>query len=275
MFELTISNQRNKKDYMRFVYNKLKPHVDNSKGIIIFEETDGRLSISLAVPNKERDFYKAFVLELVSEIIVMDYKYEYIKANLNAQISNDELWISFLKALTVFDKQTDKDLIKKNLAFTSELLIDSSYNFRMWEVRDRWREIVSLVEENLSGLLARDSFVDLMKFLIAASEPEADTVYIKKCKNTPEIMINDTQKAINLCFFEENVKNSIKILSELVCLCPRSIVIDFDDENYSDLVEKISNIFEGKVHQSIAGKSNINYIKSVDNEKNVVYNNRQ
>ncbi len=274
MFELTISNEKKKVPFMDFVYKKLKNHVDNSKGLIIFEEMDGRLVISLAVPEKEKEFYKAFVLELVSEIIVMDYKYEYIKTNLKHKMASETLWGGFLRALTVFDKQTDKDLIKKSLVFDDDLLIDSSFHFKMWEVKNRWKEIVSLVEENLSGLLARESFVELMKFLIAASEPEADTVYVKNCKNTLEVMINDTKKATNLCFFDEDVNDSMRILSELVCLCPRRIVLDLDD-GASDLVDHITNIFEGKVCQNLDHQTVNNYFKNVDNGQNVVYNNLQ
>lgn len=275
MFELTLSNDKSKYNFMEFVYAKLKNHVDNSKGLIIFEEMDERLIISLAVPEKEKEFYKAFALELVSEIIIMDYKYEYIKNNLQMYTSNKVLWTAFLKALTVFDKDTDRDLIKKNLVFTNELLIDSSFHFKMHEVKERWREIVSLVGENLAGLVSRDGFVDLMKFLIAASEPEADTVYVKNCKNKPQIMINEYKIARNLCFFEENVENDVRILSELVCLCPNKIVVSLDDKNNENLIEYIKNIFEGKVHLAIDLKSNSNYLKSVDNETNVVYNTKQ
>ena len=239
----------------------------------IYEVLDNRLVISLAVPEKEKDFYKAFVLELVSEIMVMDYKHEYVKNHLKSYTANQALWTGFLWALTIFDKQTDKDLIKKNLSFTNELLIDSSYHFKMWEVERRWKEITELVEDNLSGLLTRDSFVDLMKFLILASDMEADCVFIKNCKNEPKIMINDTKNAINLCFFDEKVDNDTRILSELICLSPREIVIENDANIGQEIVGYISSIFDGKVHVGMENKSINRNTKTVDKSTNVVYNN--
>ena len=95
MYELTISNQKEKLKFMEFAYEKLKPHVENSKGLIVFESVGDRSNISFAVPNNQKSFYKAFTLELVSEIMVMDYKYDYLKNHLSSKIENQVLWTGF------------------------------------------------------------------------------------------------------------------------------------------------------------------------------------
>ena len=240
--------------------------------MIVFEDINGRPSISLAVPKKQQDFFKSFVLELISEVVVMDYKYEYLKSHLSCPIASEVIWTSFLKSLTVFDKQTDKDLIKKNLHIDDEILIDSAYNFSLWTLRDRWREIASLVRENLNGLVSRDSLIELMRFLIYASDMEADTVFVKNCKNDTFVMINESKIAKNLCFFEENANRDMRVLSELVCLCPREIVLELDSEKDQNLIENISQIFGEKVHIDYSSNLGKYSDKIVDKKGGVVYN---
>ncbi len=270
MYELTISNQKEKLKFMEFAYEKLKPHVENSKGLIVFESVGDRSNISLAVPNNQKSFYKAFTLELVSEIMVMDYKYDYLKNHLSSKIENQGLWIGFLKALTVFDKQTDKELVKKNLSFENEILIDSAYHFKMWELLARWKEITELVSENLASLAAKNSFMDLLRFLIVASDSEADTVYVKNCKNNVKVMINNEKIAKNLCFLENDTDVTERIIAELICLNPRQIVIDLP-QDYDKLIDNVNKIFPSKVSVIHSYKSDENYEKSVDNTASRVY----
>ena len=50
----------------------------------------------------------------------------------NFDIKNELTKSAFLKALTIFDKQTDKDLIKKELVLERELNINSFYSFKLF-----------------------------------------------------------------------------------------------------------------------------------------------
>lgn len=152
MWELTLNFSQDKSHFMDFLYSKLEGQVKFCGGVIIRSTRAGRVKISLAVPRKQKDYFVLLLLELVSEVITQDFKFEYLNTNLGTIIPNELTRAAFIRALTVFDKQTDKDLIKKQLVFENELNIDSFFYFKLGELTQCWQEICVLVRENISAL---------------------------------------------------------------------------------------------------------------------------
>ena len=101
-------------------------------------------------------------------MIVDDYKYNFYKDNLNP---NDDsvIYESFLKAISIFDAENDKDIIKSQIHLSGEILIDSFFYFKLQLLRARWEKTANIINQN--GVLNKtSSMLDILKYLIAMSE---------------------------------------------------------------------------------------------------------
>ena len=59
----------------------------------------------------------------------------------------------FLKALVVFDSETDKAIIYERLKFDSNLVVNSFINFKLYFLKRKWKELIDLANDNYIYLL--------------------------------------------------------------------------------------------------------------------------
>ena len=246
MFELTISTCKAKAKDITFILSRLRPKFKSMKGIIVCEEFDGRVYLALAVNEDKKDYALSLIFDAVAEAIIRDYKEEYLLENLKIKLNSNMVLKAFARALTMFDKASDKEIIKKYLKPSGEILIDSLFHFRLWELEKRWQDIVLLVIENSSYLLANGTLMELMRFLIMTSETEtgevhmherAGVVYAESVEGTEIFKLNYKGK-------DDNVK--ISVANELISLAPEKIILHSDIID-KDLTSFIASLFDGKV----------------------------
>lgn len=246
MFELTVSTSKAKYKDIDFIFSLLKNKIKSMKGIIVSEEIDGRAKLALAVPEDKKEYALSLVFDAISEAIIRDYKHDFLKKNLSLQTGNRIAESAFIRALSVYDKTSDKEYIKKCLKPTSEILIDSFYAFRLWELEKRWKNIADLMSENCSYLCMSGGFSDLMKFLVLSNDCETGEVHL--CKGEGNIFCGDGsgKEFFNMIYDGENDNFVISILSELISLAPEKIIIHKELEN-TFVANEILNVFDARV----------------------------
>ncbi len=245
MFEMTLSTIKARNKDISFIINKLRPVVKNINGIMVCEEFDGRVKLAIAAHENKKDYLFSLAIDAVCEAIIRGYKEDYLKKHLKIKFLGRVALATFIKALTMFDKQGDKDIIKKQLTPFSELNIDSFYNFRLWELEKRWKDICLLVSENSSHLLVSGSFQELMKFLISTNEPEIDEVLVHR-KNGKIVFEEKDGKELAKFSYKNDDNDKISVLSELISFAPEKIIV-FGGEVGDELSELIISLFDGKV----------------------------
>ena len=242
---MTISTTKSRAKDISFIIEKLRPHFKAIKGIMVCEEIDGREKLGLAVFEDKKDLALSYIFDAVSEAIIRDYKEEYFTKNLKINSANKLDVATFIKTLVMFDKASDKDIIKSHLKPSDEILIDSLYNFRLWELNNRWQDICSLVTENSGYLLMSGSFLDLMRFLIMTSETEMSEVHVHYGNGNIFAQSAEGKEVFNLKYTEDD-DSKINVLSELIGLAPEKIVL-YNDINDRELSSYIVSLFDGKV----------------------------
>lgn len=248
MYELTISIFYNRSNIIEQIATELENEIKLSDGLMVCGLFDGRAQLSLAVKQSKKDFIKAKILCVVSDALVSNYKYEYLNEHIYENLIKEKDRNSLIRALTEFDKTTDVDLVKKNLVFNNQIVLDSLYNFRLQELKNRWKDIVELVNNNLPNLVASDTLCDMMKFLIASSPVKTDEVYIGE--NSDLIYLIDNLKNARLNFKWERSDNEVeqKLINQLIKLSPRRIYISKDVYGKIEFMKKIESLFDGRVY---------------------------
>lgn len=246
MFELTVSTNKAKASDISFLMSFLKAPIKSIKGIIVSEEFDGRVKAAIAVPDESKDYAVSLVFDAISEVIIRDYKFEYFKNNIKLGLSNKVTETAFLKALSLYDKTADKEYIKKELWLSSEILIDSFYSFRLWELEKRWEMVASLISENAKFIFMSGSFTELLKFLILSTACETGEVHIHLGEGNIYCNEQSGRELFNMIYIDKDESSKINILLELISLAPEKIVI-YKDLEKTELANDISNIFDGRV----------------------------
>lgn len=246
MFEITISTHKSRQKDISFIINRIRSQMKLFKGIMVCEEIDNRVNLALAVKKDKKEMVLAVVFDAVAEAIVRGYKEEFLFERLQSKMRDKVALTTFVKALTMFDKSSDKDIIKKQIDLSDNILIDSLYKFRLWELENRWGEIANLVADNSSYLLMSGTFMELMRFLIMSNESEFGLVHLHSRGGDIFAESKDGKEVFSFKYKEKDDNSKIKVISELITLAPEKIILhnDIQDE---DLSKFLVSLFDGKI----------------------------
>lgn len=245
MFELTISTSIPKNKDIYFIRGKLSNLFSTYNGIITCEEYDGRIKLALAFPRSKSDYFLGEIFDVVAEAILRSYKEQYLAEILKHRISNKLTLATLVKVLTMFDKNSDKLIIKKFLKPDEEILMDSIYHFRLWELEKKWNDIAGLVADNTSYLMVGGAFIELMRFLILSTDAEFDEVHVRQKEGYIYGLSKDGKEVFKIDSTDKNHDKHIDIVSELIGLAPEKVVL-YDDLNDKELFNYILTLFESK-----------------------------
>lgn len=243
MYEFTItSNEAN--NITDYLYKQIYNQISTVGGIVIKQQVAGRFSISLAAEDKYKQYVKGVLTDTIADAIIYMHKYDFLKNNIYLNINNDGLK-AFVQALVVFDRQTDKDLITKHLSLENELYIDSFYKFKLYELKDRWREIANIVNDSIPIMLKNKSVSEITRYFVNSTEegPEVH-LYIEDGK----IKLRRLDQNLSLEYrVDSDYENSL--VCEIISLSPNKIIIHGTAEFIEKLERTLSSVFYGKIYR--------------------------
>jgi len=241
MFEFTISGNSDR-NTIEYIYSSLKPAVEGFNGIIVITSDRNSKKICLAVEEKNINYIKSAILDSISESIIAVYKQAFLLENICLCIRNKLAKDSFIKALVVFDRQTDKDLIKKDLLLENNLNVDSFYNFRLLDLKQRWTDICNIVNESIPLLLKDKSVAELTRYFVNGTENTINEAHLYIDNDAIRLAIDNKN---DLIFDHDSVSD---IVAEIISLCPNKILVHGNLENNKELKCTLNSVFEDKIY---------------------------
>ncbi len=242
MFELMVSITQDKQALIHDLYLKLSGEVKKEKGIIAEHNYNGRATISVAVPEKKKEYYKSKILDHIIFIIIDEYKFNYYKENLQI-LGQNVVCQSFLKAISIFDADIDKEVIKQKIELKGEVLVDSFYYFRLGSLKARWAKTANIINQN-QVLSSLSSMLGVLKYLTMTSENLSVTTEVSIGKK----QIKMKGYASSKCF-KRDFEGHSNFLTEIVRLNPVKINLKVSEEEGEDsIAELLSQIFADKIY---------------------------
>lgn len=132
---------------------------------------------SIATKDEEFEQVESKLKQLLSDLILFIYKERFLMENINFTQMQTPFQPALLKALVLFDSETDKLYIQSKLNLNKDVYLDSFFNFQLQPLKNRWQEYVELTNEN-TNMLQSEAFLDLLKFLIATIKPKTKQVNV-------------------------------------------------------------------------------------------------
>lgn len=244
IFELTLSIENAKSNVIDFLFDKLSAQVKFNNGVIVKVKSQTRTNLSLAVNKKQKDYFILLLLELISEVITIEYKSEFFENNLGLIYNSPIMQTALISALTVFDKQTDKDLIKKSLILEKEFYIDRFYWFKLGALRQRWSDICQLVTDNSIRLKLSGGSNDLIKFLLKTSEVNALEVHL--IDQNENFLVADSLNNPICALSSVNPGGELTTLKNLIMLSPSKIIV-YPQGKEKPLNKLLYSLFEDRI----------------------------
>ena len=181
------------------------------------------------------------VKQCIVTYIIDVFKYEYFMTTIVKTASPDLTLQAYIKALTLYDVDTDITLIKRSIEFENQFYLDSFLRFRLRDMLRMWRELCELVMSNIN-YLNLDMMIDVMRSFIATFNTSVSK--LKIIINKDEIVlyrIDDNKPPIKL----KDHAPAIDIINYTLLSNPDSIEIYGERNN--DLINLLKLLYLEKV----------------------------
>ena len=163
--KITVTQSGAQSPYMSYLYGKVTDKfsfLPTDSGL----ETDGdRTTLVFCSERKYCPYIRNYTEENIADVIAVGYKYQYFSKNLFLPLLSAAEKDILLTALVAADFPEDREYIKKQIKGFEQYCIDGMFNFRLSELKVRWKGIVEYIPSEFSPS-SLESFLD---FLIGES----------------------------------------------------------------------------------------------------------
>lgn len=254
MWEFCINMSDKNIESSKKIYLALKDFCKEYGGIVTTYERCGKISILVSADSCDENRIKHYILNLISDIICDDYKLAYLKENLSLPNLDSISKNAFMQALLSFDKEEDKFLVQKQLVLNESIDVEAFYYFKMAMLRNKWKELVQIANDNKAYLSSNETLVELLKFLVNNLELKNETI---------NLMLDNNK----VCFYDINFKllkeNNAEekeidstIISNLISFAPKYVNVYCQDNFSNSLIKLLKQIFENRIN--FLSKENLN-----------------
>lgn len=228
------------------IYLALKDFCKEYNGIVTTYERCGNISILISAEKCDENRYKHFLINLISEIICEDFKLKYLEENLSLPNLDEISQKAFMQALLSFDKETDKYIVQKYLELDNSIDVEAFYFFKLLPLKEKWKELVQIANDNKTYLSSNETLVELLKFLVDNLELKNESISL-------------IQKDGKIGFYDINFnllkENDLKekdidstIISNLIAFAPKYVNIYCGDNFNNNLIRLLKQIFDKRIN---------------------------
>lgn len=254
MWEFCINMSDKNIELSKKIYLALKSFCKEYGGIVTTFERCGKISILVSAERCDENRIKHYISNLISDIICDDYKLTFLRENLSLPNLDSISKNAFIQALLSFDKEEDKYIVQKQLVLDSNIDIEAFYYFRLSILRNKWKELVQIANDNKAYLSSNETLVELLKFLVNNLEYKNETINLMLEKN--KVCFYD----INFNLLKENNidENEIDstIISNLISFAPKYVNVYCQDDFSNSLIRLLKQIFDNRIN--FVSKENFN-----------------
>ena len=140
----------------------------------------------------------------------------------------------------------DKKIIRQKLLNIDSIVVDSFFHFRLGILKARWNDLINLANDNIMYLMSKDTFIELIKFLVSNLEFKCDFVSVKQSGKDFKIYDKDGKSLKDELEDCENL-NDVFLITTLISLNPRRIRLDTTNNLKDNTMSLLYEIFNNRV----------------------------
>ncbi len=161
MAKIIISENLNGKNNLFYIQSCLSELFIRT-GCAILEKSDERCDFIVESKDCYEDVLLAEIFDKIAEVIVVKYKYDFLKSNIKiAGLKACEYEI-LMASLIAADLEDDKKYCLSRLPKSNRINIDGFYNFRLKLLKKKWLEVASYMPPHF----VNSELKDFISFLL-------------------------------------------------------------------------------------------------------------
>jgi len=246
MWEFCVNLSDKNINIAKKFYTKLKDICKDFNGIVTTYERCGKISILISAEKCDESRIKHFLKNEISSIICQDFKLLFLEENLSLpnldKISKD----AFLQALLSFDEESDKYYIQNCLELDNSIDIEAFYYFKLQSLKDKWKELVQIANDNKTYLSSNETLIELLKFLVDNLEIKTEIVNILKENDRICLYDNNFKILKQNNATEKDIDSTI--ISNLISFSPKLVNIYNKTCFNENLINLLKQIFDSRIN---------------------------
>ncbi len=196
------------------------------------EESKNRNYFYLASICENQSLVEEKLFDMLEVVVLSFMKIDFIKRSLPSH----EMTYSFcalLSALSAFDSEFERQIVRKTLAESSCLNIDGLFNFRMKEMALNWKDLSALASKIIMSNTSKDDVFDIAGFI---SSTDGNKCQLILCNDGLTNLTEQRQVAVDNVFD----KTEFNLLHAIIKQQPSEIVVK--DKFEPEFVKTLSYI---------------------------------
>ncbi len=246
MWEVEIVCNIDNRRIINYIYKMMKTYLHDKSCILTTIETEVEMKILFACAMGKKDYYVEMIKMCIVDYIINVYKYEYLIKNIANFMKDDVSFKSFIKLLSLYDKKTDENALKDMIKIDKCFYVDRFLQFRMSALVEHWKEFCALASENFDYFINTESFLDMMRFLIATMEEGCEKIKILARNGSYSIYNIDSNfesaDKIDECY------TTFSLISAVLKICPKNIDVYLDGKGLDDSIKFLKEVYIDRVN---------------------------
>lgn len=209
--------------------DKIEYHIDTNFDIVV---------------SGENIFAKELVLEMIAESIVTIFKTRFFENNMNVPFLTAENREALVKALVMFDIESDIYYVLTCIENMSTIVLSSINAFLLPKIKNKWNEFVTIANLNGNYLLNYEIFVEFLKFLINSIQPKTSVINLK-CDVNKFLFFDDNDRLLTS---KISLDDEMGLITNLVVLAPKNINIHCIGQVSNKTFKTLYYLFDKKIN---------------------------
>ena len=244
MIEKTFVTPINERNNLKELKKHILLALNDNSGIMTEMDDGNHYSLLVAYPDAHNMVFDKIIRTELCRYFSYYFKIDYFREHLVLKNVNTIYAEIFIRALSRFDQNLDiKDIMFALYDFDT-INLQSFFYFRLNNMKRRWENLIALTNDNSVWQLTKQSFEDLLKFLIANLEPQISFVLIDIQDKITKILDKDnniiTQKKIRA------EHSHLWLAMALIKFSPKYICINHKNTKFN--LSLINKLFTNKIH---------------------------
>lgn len=238
MWEITIKSKPNYKDSVLYIKDMLISQFN--KRVIVGQYNAEWCCISIGTEDKYKTQVWDYLKRLLCDVFCTHFKAEFLHNNITFIQKDNPYFNAFIKVYTYFDLELEHSICYRLIDYTSTIILESYFAFKLSVLKNKWKDLCAITNNNSSVFLSSETFLSLLKFLIDNLNYKLDSVVVSVDDNCISYI-----DSLNNQVLVELDKNDVKVICTLIELSPKQILLH--DKSYSSLKRLILQLFDGRV----------------------------
>ena len=177
MAQITLTDRDYNQSNLQYINFALSELFSQTNTVSELSRAGSRAVLTVTCPDEYAEIIKKEVCDKASDVIAVNYKYDYFKKLINTSGLNAVEKELLLTSLIAADLDEDKRYTASRLFCYGNMVLDGVFNFRLKPLKTKWAGIVNCMPEYFQGEQLKDFITYLLEDRKRRVFVEGDKVY--------------------------------------------------------------------------------------------------